>query len=429
MKIKFLMTGLLGLTSAMAFAQKGEVSNAQEQYGKYQTLKGQKPMEKMAMESLTSAKTSIDKASVNEKTANLALTQALKGSIYGSMAIKDTVAATSTPLFTTAEEAMKKAKAAEGPDLKGDDKKAVDKLLADGNLLLAQYQLNKGIREYGDKKYDLAYKSFDYYRTILPDDTNAIYYTGLAAANAKMWDPAITNYEKLLTTNFSGKQRTYTDLSNFYLLKQTKADTASALKVLNDASAKYPNDANLNKRLIEFNLQMGKKEEVLSKIESTIANDPKNKTLYYYAGITYTNVSEEASKKADKEKDPAKQAALNKIKDDNLAKAVDMYKKALDIDPNYFEANLNLGYVLISPAIDLYNAANKLPVTKQKEYDAAIAKSNIMFEVAKPYLQKAVDLKPTSIDALTNLKTYYLGKKDMAHANDLKKQIDALSGK
>jgi len=103
-----------------------------------------------------------------------------------------------------------------------------------------------------------------------------------------------------------------------------------------------------------------------------------------------------------------------------------MYKKALEIDPNYFEANLNLGYVIINPAIDEYNAANKLPANKQKEYDAAIAKAKSQFEAAKPYLQKAKDLKPTSIDALTNLRTYYLGVKDDANAAKLKAEIDAL---
>jgi len=430
MKIKFLMAGLLGLSSVVAFAQKGEVSNAQEQFTKYESLRGQKAMDKIGLESLTSAKTSIDKASTNEKTMNLALTQSLKGCIYGAFALKDTVPETSTPLFTTADEALTKAKSAEASEasLKGDDKKVVDRLIESGSRTLAQYQLNKGIKEFQGKKYDLAYKSFNYYRTVLPEDTNAIFYTGLAAGYAKLWDAAITNYEKLLTTGYSEKPRAYQDLSNFYLDKATKQDTATALKTLNDASAKYPNDANINSRLIQFNLQMGKQQEVLNKIESTIASDPKNKILYYYAGITYTQVSESAAKSAVKEKDPTKLAALKKTKDDNQTKAVNMYKKALEIDPNYFEANLNLGYVLLTPAIDLFYAANKIDVNKQKEYDAAVAQANTMFEAAKPYLQKAVDLKPNSIDALTNLKTYYLGKKDMVHANDLKKQIDALTG-
>jgi hypothetical protein len=103
-----------------------------------------------------------------------------------------------------------------------------------------------------------------------------------------------------------------------------------------------------------------------------------------------------------------------------------MYKKALEIDANYFEANLNLGYVLLSPAIDTYNAANQLPANKQKEFDAAVAKSNEMFDLAKPYLLKAVDIDPKSTDALENLKTYYLGKRDVTNANLIKAKIEAL---
>lgn len=418
MRIRFLMTGLLGLMTITAFAQKGEVSNAQDEYTKYLALRGNKAMDKQATESLNNAKTSIDKAAVNEKTANLPLTLALKASVYSSLALKDTVASSSTPLFTTSQEALTKAKELDAA------KKENGKMIHDVEMNLAQYQLNKGVKEYANKQYDQAYKSFDFYRSVLPDDTNAIYYTGIAAANAKLWDAAIANYSKLLTTNYSAKQRTYQDLSGFYLFK---GDTAGAVKVMDEALTKYPTDAVLNRRSIELSLQAGKRDEVLKKIEATIASDPKNKTLYYYAGITYTQVADDAAKKAVKEKDPTALAALNKTRDDYQAKAVDAYKKALEIDPNYFQANLNLGYVLISPALDAFNYANKLPVSKQKEYDAAMAKANAMFDAAKPYLQKAVDLNPKSVDALTNLKTYYLGKKDMTNANAIKKQIDAIN--
>lgn len=428
------MTGLLGLISVAAMAQKGELSNAQSEFDKYETMRNNKAMSKLAFGGLNNAKTSIDKAAANDKTANLPLTYALKGSIYAALAVNDSVPATSTPLFATAEEALKKAKEL---DTKGENKKMID----NANLSLAQFQLNKGVKEYGEKKYDLAYKSFDYYRQILPEDTNAIYYTGLSAALNKDFDNALVNYNKLLTTKYSNKLRLYQDMEGFYLAKK---DTAGAIKIMNEATAKYPNEASLSKALIELNLQTGKQQEVLNKIEGAIANDPKNKTLYYYAGITYTQVADDANKKlAALTKEPTKGAGpakapsaavtaqiaeLTKTRNDNLDKAEKVYRKALEIDPNYFEANLNLGYVLINPAIDMYNAANKLPVSKQKEYDAAVAKSGALFDAAKPFLQKAVDLQPKSIDALNNLKTYYLGKKDIAHANEIKKQIDALQG-
>lgn len=419
MKIKFVMTGLLGLVAISAFAQKSELNNAQETYNKYETLRGSK---NLAAPLLVQAKASIDKAAANDKTSGLPQTIALKGIIYASAALADTVPATSIPLFTTAEESLKKAKEV---DTKGDFKKMTDAAYS----LLAQYQLNKGIKEYGNKQFDLAYKSFDYYRTVMPEDTIAIYYTGLAAANAKNWDAAITNYNKLLTTPFKGKERAYQELSGFHLAKQTKADTLEAIKTLEEASTKYPSNADISKTIVELNLQMGRQQEVISKVEKAIANDPKNKTLYYYSGLTYSEIADDASQKLAKAP-AAQQAALTKTRDENLAKAQDMYKKALEIDPNYFEANLNMGYVLITPAIDLYNYARKLDVKKQKEYDASMAKANSMFDAAKPFLQKAVDLNPKSVSALTNLRTYYLGKNDMANATKIKQQLDALqSGK
>jgi len=112
MKIKLLMTCLLGLASAATFAQKGELNNAQSEYDTYASLRGQKAaaFATKANTSIQNAKTSIDKASANEKTVNLPQTFALKSAIYSSLAVDDTVATTSAPLFATADEAVKKAK-------------------------------------------------------------------------------------------------------------------------------------------------------------------------------------------------------------------------------------------------------------------------------------------------------------------------------
>lgn len=168
-------------------------------------------------------------------------------------------------------------------------------------------------------------------------------------------------------------------------------------------------------------------------IQTAITNDPKNKTLYYFQGLTYSRIGDVAIEKEGKTKDEASKNALNKTALDNYAKAVDSYKKAVEIDPDYFEANFNLGYVLMKPAIDTYNVAVKLPANQQKQYEAMRAKADAQFDLALPYLQKAVALNPKSADALTNLRNYYRGKYDPAHAadnkakaDDLKKQIDAL---
>lgn len=426
MKIKLLMACLLGFVSAATYAQKGELNNAQSEYDNYSvsSQSAQKvPMLKAkAKSSLASAKTSIDKASTNQKTATLPQTYALKAAIYGALASEDSVKTTTAADYATASEALKQAKAA-------DTKNEYAKLMNDATVRLEQYQLNIGVAAYQSKQYEDAYKAFDAYRQFAPEDTTAIFYTGLAATNAGNTDPgkyyplAINNYNKLITTKYSRNAQVYLDLSAIYLRSK---DTANALKAVGAGVAKYPTDGDLRKRQIEIALQSGKQADLLTNVQAAIANDPKNKTLYYYAGLTYSQLADENNAKSAKEKTAATKNALHQKALDNYAKAAEMYKKAVELDPSYFEANLNLGYVLVRPAIDMYNAAGNLPANKQKEYDQEIAKAGVQFDVAKPYLQKAVDLNPKSIDALTNLLSYYRGKRDNANAAKIQAQINTL---
>ena len=67
-----------------------------------------------------------------------------------------------------------------------------------------------------------------------------------------------------------------------------------------------------------------------------------------------------------------------------------------------------------------------MPQNKQKEYDEMMKKANSQFDVAFPFLQKAVAADPKSKLALDNLKTYYIIKKNQAKVDELTKQINAL---
>ncbi|MBS7563115.1 hypothetical protein KHS38_01745 [Mucilaginibacter sp. Bleaf8] len=416
MKIKFLITGALSLASVTVFAQKGELDNAQKEFGSYETARGQQALASVAKTSITNAKTSIDKAAANEKTATMPRTYALKAAIYGAMAYQDTVVSTSAPLYTAGVEALQKAKEA--------DKSGEFKSLTDAaNQYLGVYSLNKGVREFQGKQFEDAYKSFDFYRSINPEDTTAILYTGLAAVNTKNYPVAINNYKKLLTTKYSKNEGVYGDLSSIYL--ETK-DTTNALSTLTEGVSKYPSSAALRSREIELGLTMGKQAEILDKIQGAIANDPKNKFLYYYAGIAYVGSANGVDKKLKQTKAATEVASLQKQKNDNLAKATDMFKKSLEIDPNYAPAAVSLSDALITPIVDEFNAANKLPTSKAKEYAAAMAKVNTQLDAIKPQLLKAVELDPKSASALTNLRNYYLVKKDNVKATELSKKINAL---
>ena len=197
-------------------------------------------------------------------------------------------------------------------------------------------------------------------------DTTAIYYSALSAGqagndNAKYYGYAETDYNKLLATSFSQNAKIYNYLSTLYMISK---DTANALKTINAGVEKYPANATLREVQVRTALLAGKQAEVIGQIDAAIANDPKNKVLYYYKGLTYSRIGDDAESKASKTKDAATKASFNKEMLDNYAKAADAYKKAIEIDPDYFDANLNLGNALMKPAIDLYNQANSLPTNR-----------------------------------------------------------------
>jgi tetratricopeptide (TPR) repeat protein len=422
MRLKFLLVGLLTVASTATFAQKWRVTSAKEKYDNYLKLNTNKATYAEADKNLLEAQTEINQSLSNKTSAALPLTYAVRAAIYATLSMRDTTKAKTLPLFNTADSALTKAKEL---DPNGENKA----LITDAANNLAQYKLNQGVGYYTAKNYAAAYKDFSYYSALFPTDTTALFYTGLAANLNNDYTNALSFFNKLLPLEFSKKPAVYMTISNIYLGQK---DTVNSLRVASEGVTKFPGNADLRRREIEISLVTGKTADVMNKVQGAIATDPKNKSLYYYAGLTYSStaaaVGADLTKAKKNPKDQATITALQTKKEDYFAKATDMYKKALEIDPNYFEANLNLGSVLESPAIDMYNDANQLPPSKQKEYNALLAKSAAQFDLAKPYLLKAVELDPKSRDALTNLKNYYIGIKDMTNVSDITKKINALGG-
>jgi len=420
MKIR-LLTAFFALSALSALAQQGAVDDAKEAYSKFDVARGNMAIGKPF---LTSAKTAIDKAAGNKKTATSPQMYATKAAIYASLAATETDASAAATDYTTATEAIKSAK-------ETDTKNENSSMILHASRELAQIQLDKGVKAFQAKNFDEAYKDFDAGRQIVPEDTLLVLYSAISASNAKNYTAAIDNYKKLTTTNYSKKIEVYNDLTTLYLYNK---DTTGAIKIISEGTTKYPTSTDLRKREIEIGLQAGQQGDLVNKIEAAIKADPNNKALYYYEGLTYSQAAESAGNAIKKLQKGAKAGAkpdpqidkLEQTRLDNYNKAADVYKKAVAIDPNYFEAVINLGYVTMAPAIDLYNSAQQLPVNQTKAYNDAMAKAKTQFELAKPYLLKAVELNPNSLDALTNLKSYYLGTRDDADANATQKKIEAL---
>ncbi len=427
MKIKFLITGILSLVTIAAFAQKRELENADDKFKSYDIARLNKLTMSQAVTDLTDAKTSIDKASANEKTGNLTQTYALKGVIYAALAI-DTTQKTSQPAnLKTATEALAKAKSMDS--VKNEYKKTID----EGYSFLAQYSFDQGRLNFSAKKYVDAYNSFSAFKQYrAPGDTLAAYVVGLSAGQAGVTDPkynqiAITNYKELVAAPvYNNKPEAYSNLTALYL---TAKDTTDAYKTVMEGMQKFPANGALRDKAIVIGLQSGKTDELITTIQSAITAEPNRKELHYYLAITYSEIADNLYAREKKGKTQADKDALEAQVVDNCNKAAAELQKAMAIDPNYGSAAITLSYVSMKPVTDLFNSANQLPTSAQKQYDAAMAKVQTMADAAKPAVLKAVELNPNSPEALTNLKNFYLIKKDMADANATQKKIEALPGK
>ncbi len=391
MKIKsFILAAMFTASSLFVFAQKGEVTSAKSNYDKYLALKEANSLT-LAIPNLKTAKASIDKAVAHDKTISDPAAWTYKALIYGELALLDSVPSSSKPLITEAQNAYKKALEL---DKAGANKANLDHANA---AIFSQYELNQGVKAYQSNNFTDAYTSFNNALAYRPGDTTITYYAGLSAINAKNYKAGIKSYEELIKTNFSANNQIFLDLSRLYAME---GDTAKAISIAAQGASKF-NDSQLATQEIELSLMSGKQKEVITKITDQAKKNPTNKLYPYYLGIAYSTIG------------------------DNV-KAEEAYMQAISIDPAFADANINIGGVILNKGINLYNEANKLPPSQQKEYDSMIKRATAEFDRAFPYLKKANELDPKSRIALENLKTYYLVKKDTAKLNEITKKIEAL---
>lgn len=402
MKRSVLIGAILLATGTTVFAQKAELNSAKSNFDAYEGLKSNP---KLSNVSLDKAKASVDKAVVHEKTAADPEAWAYKALIYTGLAERDS--ANVQAQTATLTEAIAAVKKAVDLDTKGLQKATIQK----ANDGLYNLHIRKGYNEYKREKYVESYTSFVAAAPFIEveADTLGNYYAAISAQNAavrdkdeagrkKYYGNAIDRYNNLLKSNFSYLGDVYSNLSVLYA---ANGDTAAAIRIAGEGAKRFPTNSVLATREIELSLMSGKGKETIDKIKAQFAKEPKNKVLPYYLGIAYNDLKDYKS-------------------------AEEWYLKALEIDPNYGDAAINISGIIMNSGIDIYREANALPANKQAEYAAGMKKADAEFARALPYLIRATEIAPTKELAWKNLKAYYDIKNDKVKSNEIKKKIESL---
>lgn len=358
MRNLILSTAFAFVASSSFYAQSNQVQNA------FNYLKSKE---------YDKAKTAADLASVNASTSNSAKLWMYRGKIY--KAIYEDKEATVRNLDVTAEEKALESfitclKFDKGSDIYKDEVK--------GLLVQSSYAVSQKAKWLKDnKEFDKAIVLYTLLNEALPFDYDqgmkrnnvtketilfGKYKTYLAAGNK---DLARETVDKLIEIKY--KDATiYTDMAKLLLLEK---DTLKALGYIEKGRAIFEDNTDLINTEINIYLAQGKISVLKDKLIKATEVTPDNEVLHCVLGNIYNTSKEED-------------------------KAIEEYKKAIELKPDYELANYNIGVIYFSRGKIWMDKVNALPLkeeVKAKDYEA---KAKIEFKSATEYLEKSYEVSP-----------------------------------
>jgi len=264
------------------------------------------------------------------------------------------------------------------------------------------YIVNNGAEKYNDNDFEGAYLEFKTALEVVPNDTTALLYGGVAAQQAEMIDEALECFQTLVD---NGNANIDTYKTMIYLYRTEKEDMESVLKTVNAALEKFPENKELTQEKITTLIMMERVDDAKSELESAINNEPTNPLYYYFLGYLY-DFQEDAEN------------------------AIEQYQKAIELNPEYYEANYNLGVVYYNEARNLLSELNNLPLDEYRQKESEyVEHASEHFREALPYFEKAAEIKPDEdIQLLETLEGVYIRLKMEDKAAALEKRIKALTG-
>ena len=211
--------------------------------------------------------------------------------------------------------------------------------------------------------------------TVLPQ---IAYYASLAAA--KMEDyPSILKYAPYAQDDKEVGKYAMEFISTAL---KAEGDTVKWIASLKEGIQKYPEHSFFFGHLIDYYSNNNKYDEAMQFADDMLAKDPNNTFYLYVKGYLYHNMKD-------------------------YDKAIEFYKKTIEVDPNYAEAYSNLGLIYCLQAQDFSEkATTDINDPKYKEDQATL---KTFYEKAKPYYEKARELKPDQKDLWLNglYRVYY----------------------
>ena len=275
------------------------------------------------------------------------------------------------------------------------------------NALIGEVS-QKGIKEYQSKDYTNAKKSLYQTYTLSKKDTAFLEYAANAAYLDKDYDTALEYFTSLKDMGYTGittqytavnvktgerenmgskaqmdlmvKAKEYKDpkaeaseskkptvIKNIAFILMEKGDDEKAVAAMIDARKADPKDINLLLNHANLYLKLDRKDDFKRLMEEAITSEPNNPNLHFNIGV----INQEQG---------------------NFEEAKVNYNKALELDPKYSDAYLNLGSLMLEKDKELVEEMNN-NLSNFKKYDEIKARQVELYKEVIPVYEKAFDLK------------------------------------
>jgi tetratricopeptide (TPR) repeat protein len=384
-KICILLT-LVFITNVALFAQGGMPPVAQEKRNLEKDLK--------------SIEASIDPANPKSvKTVAKPATWIKRGEIFHAIFKDKNAKNLSADPLTESLNSYKKALEL---DTKGRSAQQVKNML----LLLSTDIMNQAVDAYKAENFIKGLQSFEQVLEInqLPVikkdnpsfiDTAMMYNAGLCAFKSSNWDKAIRYLSE--AGKYGYNIGSTTDLlKNSYLEKK---DTVTALKVLQDAFSKNPDNNELTVSLTNYYIKANKTDEAVKYLKMAIQQDPGNPSFYVALGNLYEK--------------------LNRPDE-----ALESYKKSVEINKDYHDGYYYIGEFYITAGNKHIDVANKTAPSEKELYDKERAEADVCFKKALESLEAAYKIKPDFVNTIDWLKNLYYRFNMLDKYEEMKKKLE-----
>ncbi|MDQ3015212.1 MAG: hypothetical protein M3R25_00580 [Bacteroidota bacterium] len=246
------------------------------------------------------------------------------------------------------------------------------------------------------------------------EQPKSLYYSGLCAQQAGLTNEARDVFQQMVDSG-SGEPGVYEALFNMYL----KDNPAEAEKVLNLARTKFPEDSGILYAEINYYLQKGELVSLISKLEKAIEIEPNNVSVYVTLGQIYDKLYQD-----EVAKDPSMGEA-------NFTKAMDYYKKALEIDAKSFDAVYSIGALWYNRAaaysLELNSLSSDYSAAGNQKYEAKKLQMDDAFEKALPFFLQAEQLNDKDFNTIVALKEIYARQNKLDLVEQYKVKLEGIN--